>query len=96
MATTRVKKTKEQLLQETKDKVKQLEAELKAAARKKAPKLVKTSAGMPEAITAVTKAAALNKTTVADILVALASIKRTGLVIEHTKRHTKADDAYLL
>jgi len=96
MATTRAKKTKEQLLQEAKDKVKQLEAELKAATKKKTPKLSKTSAGMPEAVAAITKAAALNKTTVADIIVALASIKRTGLVIEHTKRHTKAEDAYLL
>jgi len=77
------RKTKEELLQEAKDRVKKIEAEIQAASKKKTVKLTKNSEGIAEAIDAITKAAEANKSTLAEVIKAIASIKRTGLRIEN-------------
>ena len=90
MAGTKTRKTKEELLKELEEKVKKVKADIKEANRKKAAKITKDSIGVAEAIAAIESAAKENKSTLADIIKAIASIKRTGLKIENAVRKPKA------
>ena len=83
------RKTKEQLLQDAEDRVKKLKAEIKEAGKKKAAKMTKDSDGIAAAITAIESAAKSNKSTLAEVIKAIASIKRTGLKIENAVRKGK-------
>lgn len=91
MAEQRVRKTKEELLEEAKAKVKKIEAEIKAANKKKAAKLTKDSEGIAAAIEAITKAADANKSTLAEVIKTISSLKRTGLKITNAVRKSKAE-----
>ncbi len=83
------RKTKEELLKDAEDRVKKLKAEIKEAGKKKAAKLTKDSLGISEAIAAIESAAKQNKSTLADVIKAIASAKRTGLKIENAVRKAK-------
>lgn len=84
-----VRKTKAELLKEAEEKVKKLKQEIKDAGKKKAEKLTKDSVGIADAITAIESAAKSNKSTLAEVIKSIASIKRTGLKIENAVRKAK-------
>lgn len=84
-----VRKTKEELLEEAKERVEKLKKEIKEAGKKKAEKLTKDSEGITEAIAAIESAAKANKSTLAEVIKSIASIKRTGLKIENAVRKAK-------
>lgn len=84
-----VRKTKAELLKDAEEKVKKLKQEIKDANKKKAEKLTKDSEGIAAAITAIESAAKANKSTLAEVIKSIASIKRTGLKIENAVRKTK-------
>ena len=86
MATARSKKTKEELLKEAEAKVKAIKQQIKAEKRKLNTALTKESAGMAEAVNAIEAAAVANKVKIADVIKAIAKIKRTGLKIESTRQ----------
>lgn len=86
MVTKRTKKTKEELLQEAEAKVKSIKQQIKAEKLKQNAALTSESAGMAEAVTAIEAAAKMNKVKVADVIKAIAKIKRTGLKIESTRQ----------
>lgn len=90
MTEKRARKSKEELLKEAEDRVKQIKADIKAAGKKKTNKLTKNSEGIAEAVAAITKAAEANKSSLAEVIVAISSIKRTGLKIAHAVRKPKA------
>ncbi len=81
-----VRKTKEELLKDAEEKVKKLKADIKEASKKKAKKLTKDSEGIAGAIAAIESAAKANKSTLAEVIKSIASIKRTGLKIENAVR----------
>ena len=85
-----VRKTKEELLEEAKQRVEKLKKEIKEATKKKAEKLTKDSEGIADAITAIQIAAKANNSTLAEVIKSIASIKRTGLKIENAKRQPKS------
>jgi hypothetical protein len=89
MTEQRVRKTKEQLLEDAKAKVKKIEAEIKAANKKKETKLTKDSEGIAAAIEAISKAADANKSTLAEVIKTISSLKRTGLKIKNAERKSK-------
>lgn len=80
------RRTPEQLIEDYKKKIKDLEAKAKAA---QAPKLTKESEGMAEAIAAIENAATKNSTNLSDVLIAIAGIKRTGLKFTKAVRKPK-------
>jgi len=84
MATPSTKKTKEDLLKEAEAKVKNIKKQIKAEKAKKDAALTKHSEGMEVAIAAVEAAAKANKVKIADVIRAIAKIKRAGLKIEST------------
>ena len=86
MATARSKKTKEELLKEAEAKVKAIKQQIKAEKQKLNAALTKDSSGMAEAINAIEAAAAANNVKIADVIKAIAKIKRTGLKIESTRQ----------
>lgn len=90
MTVTKTRKTKEELLKELEEKVKKVKADIKEANKKKAAKITKDSVGVAAAIAAIESAAKENKSTLADVIKAIASIKRTGLKIENAVRKPKA------
>lgn len=90
MTATKTRKTKEELLKELEEKVKKVKADIKEANKKKAEKITKDSVGVAAAIAAIESAAKENKSTLADVIKAIASIKRTGLKIENAVRKPKA------
>ena len=90
MAEQRKRKTKEELALELEEKLKKIKAEIKADRKKKTAILTKDSAGIADVISALEKAARENKTTLADVIKAVSSIKRTGLKIENAVRKPKA------
>jgi len=90
MTEKRARKTKEELLQEAEARVKQIKADIKKASKKKTGTLTKDSEGIADAIAAITKAAEANKSTLAEVIKAISSIKRTGLKIENAVRKPKA------
>jgi hypothetical protein len=61
----------------------------KALAAPKAIKLTKESAGISTAISAIEDAAKLNEVSVAEVIKAVARIKRSGLIIESSDRKSK-------
>ncbi len=83
------RKTKEELLEEAKQRYEKLKKEIKEASKKKTEKITKDSEGIAEVITAIESAAKANKSTLAEIIKAIASIKRTGLKIENAVRKAK-------
>lgn len=85
MATTRSKKTKEELLKEAEARVKMIKQQIKAEKQKQNAALSKDSTGMAEAVKALEAAAAANNVKVADVIKAIAKIKRTGLKIESSR-----------
>lgn len=85
-----VRKTKEELLEEAKKRVEKLKQEIKDAGKKKSEKLTKDSEGIAAVILAIESAAKANKSTLAEVIKAIASIKRTGLKIENAKRQQKS------
>ncbi len=85
MATARTKKTKEELLKEAEAKVKTIKQQIKIEKDKQKTALTKDSEGMTVAIAAVESAAKANKVKVADVIRAIAKIKRAGLKIESTR-----------
>lgn len=89
MTTVRVRKTKEERLKEAEDRVKKIKAEIKEANKKKAAKLTLESEGVSAAVDAIKKAADANNSTLAEVIKAIASIKRTGLKIENAVRKSK-------
>lgn len=90
MTEKKARKTKEELLIEAEARVKQIKADIKEASKKKVGKLTKDSEGIAEAIEAITKAADANKSTLAEVIKTISSIKRTGLKIENAVRKPKA------
>ncbi len=86
MATARSKKTKEELLKEAEARVKMIKQQIKAEKQKQNATLSKDSNGMAEAVKAVEAAATANNVKVADVIKAIAKIKRTGLKIEGTRQ----------
>ncbi len=86
MATARSKKTKEELLKEAEARVKMIKQQIKAEKQKQNAVLSKDSTGMAEAVKAAEAAAAANNVKVADVIKAIAKIKRTGLKIESTRQ----------
>ena len=90
MTEKRARKSKEELLKEAEERVKQIKADIKEASKKKTNKLTKDSEGIAEAIAAITKAADANKSTLAEVIKTISSIKRTGLKIENAVRKPKA------
>lgn len=90
MAITRTRKTIEEQLAAAVELVKKLKTAKKAQGKKKANILTKESVGIADAITAIETAAKENKCTLADVIKAISSIKRTGLKIENAVRKTKA------
>jgi len=78
------------------DKIAELEKQLKDAklvkkeqAKKKSAKLGKESIGIAEAIAAIEAAAKANNSTQAEVIKAIASLKRTGLTITNAVRKAK-------
>ena len=90
MTEKKARKTKEELLIEAEARVKQIKADIKEANKKKVGKLTKDSAGIADAIAAITKAADANKSTLAEVIKTIGSIKRTGLTITNAVRKPKA------
>jgi len=86
MATPRTKKTKEELLKEAEATVKQIKQQIKAEKEKQNAALTKESAGMDAAITAVENAAKANKVKIADVIKAIAKIKRASLKIVSSRQ----------
>lgn len=85
MATPRTKKSTEELLQEAEAQVKSLKQQIKIEKNRQKAVLSIESEGMSAAINAIENAAKANKVKVADIIKAIARIKRTGLKIESTR-----------
>lgn len=85
MATTRTKKSTEELLQEAEARVKSLKQQIKIEKNRQKSALSSASEGMSAAIDAIENAAKANKVKVADIIKAIAKIKRTGLKIENSR-----------
>lgn len=85
MATPRAKKSTEELLQEAEAKVKSLKQQIKIEKNRQSAMLTKDSDGMAAAINAVENVAKINKVKVADVIKAIAKIKRTGLKIESAR-----------
>jgi hypothetical protein len=85
MVTPRAKKTKEELLKEAEAKVKNIRQQIKIEKDKQKAALTKESEGMTVAIAAVESVAKANKVKVADVIRAIAKIKRAGLKIESTR-----------
>jgi hypothetical protein len=85
MATARAKKTKEELLKEAEAKVKTIRQQIKIEKDKQKAALTKDSEGMAVALAAVESVAKANKVKVADVIRAIAKIKRAGLKIESTR-----------
>ena len=90
MAIKRTRKTIEEQIAAAEELVKKLKTAKKAQGKKKANILTKESVGIADAIDAVKKAADENNCTLADVIKAISSIKRTGLKIENAVRKTKA------
>jgi protoporphyrinogen oxidase len=86
MATPRTKKTKEELLKEAEATVKQIKLQIKAEKEKQNAALTKESTGMDAVITAVENAARVNKVKIADVIKAIAKIKRAGLKIVSSRQ----------
>lgn len=85
MVTPRAKKTKEELLKEAEAKVKNIRQQIKIEKDKQKAALTKESKGMAVAIAAVENVAKANKVKVADVIRAIAKIKRAGLKIESSR-----------
>jgi cysteinyl-tRNA synthetase len=85
MVTPRAKKTKEELLKEAEAKVKSIRQQIKIEKDKQKAALTKESEGMAAAIAAIENVAKANKVKVADVIRAIAKIKRAGLKIESTR-----------
>lgn len=91
MATTpRTRKTIEEQIAAAEELVKKLKTTKKERAKKKDNKLTKESVGIADAIIAIEAAAKENKCNLADVIKAIAGIKRTGLKIENAVRKPKA------
>lgn len=90
MAITRARKTIDEKISELQTQLKAAKEAKKIQAKKKDNKLTKESAGIVNAITAIEAAAKENKCNLADVIKAIASIKRTGLKIENAVRKSKA------
>lgn len=88
----RVKMTKEQQLAAIELAEKKL-AERKAKLLAKAVDLDKDSAGMPALLDAVQSTADLNNVAVADVIKAVAKLKRTGLKIEKATKQPRDPNA---
>lgn len=86
---TRAKRTIEERIAETQAKLKSLQNEKKIISAK-AKKLTKESAGVAELLNQIDSVAKQNGVKVADVIKAVAKLKRTGLVIEH--QSTRFDD----
>lgn len=75
------------------ERIAALEAQIQklkeAPAAPKETRLSKDSAGIAAAVTAVEEAAKLNEVSVAEVIKAVARIKRTGLKIENSVRKSK-------
>ncbi|OGT17688.1 MAG: hypothetical protein A2342_09020 [Gallionellales bacterium RIFOXYB12_FULL_54_9] len=82
-----VRKSKEERIAALEAQIQKLK-EASAAAPKEI-KLTKESSGISTALSAIENAAELNEISVAEIIKALARIKRTGLKIENPVRKTK-------
>ena len=83
------RKTKEELLEEAKERVEKLKKEIKEAGKKQKAKLTIDSEGVKGAIDAIKLAADANGSTLAEVIKAIASIKRTGLTIANAVRKAK-------
>lgn len=86
MTTQRTRKTKEELLKEAEAKVKNIRQQIKIEKDKRRAALTKESEGMAAAIAAIESAAKANKVKVADVIIAIAKIKRAGLKIENSRQ----------
>ena len=82
-----LRRTKEERIAALEAQIQKLKE--KAAAAPKEIKLSKESAGIAETISAIETAAELNEVSVAEIIKAVARIKRTGLKIEDSVRKSK-------
>ena len=89
MTTVRVRKTIEDKIAELEEKLKLAKQQKKEQAKKKAAKLTVESEGIEAAIAAIKSAADANDSTLAEVIKAIASIKRTGLKIENAVRKSK-------
>jgi len=76
------RRSPEQLIEIYKQKIQEQEEKLKSG---KKVKLTKASAGMQAALDAVTKAAEENDVAPAEVIMAIARMKRTGLKFETSK-----------
>lgn len=81
------RRTKEERIAELEAQIQKLKE--KALAAPKELKLTKESAGITTTISAIENAAELNDVSVAEIIKAVARIKRTGLRIENPARKSK-------
>lgn len=92
--TIRQKRTIDQRIAEAQAKLKALEEKKKAKEEKvlktKKVILTKDSAGMPELLSQIQEVANANKMKVAEVVMAISRIKRTGLIFRH--RSTNFDD----
>jgi hypothetical protein len=87
MATKR--KTLEELIKDTKIKLKELEAKKKLKAKSGSKDLSKDSEGVPALVEALDTVAKAHKMTVPEVIKQIARIKRTGLVITNAVRKVK-------
>jgi hypothetical protein len=84
------RKTLEEMIADTKAKLKELEAKSKAKGKNKTTELTKDSDGMVALIAAIDAVATTHKITVPEVVKAVARIKRTGLIITNAVRKAKA------
>jgi UDP-N-acetylmuramoylalanine-D-glutamate ligase len=85
----KTRKTIDEKIADLEQKLKDAKLARKEQAKKKAAKLTKDSPGINEAIAAIESAAKENKSTLGEVIKAIASAKRTGLTITTGTRGTK-------
>lgn len=80
------RRSKEEIIKALEAKIQKLKEQ---ASADKEVKITKQSAGISDAIAAIENAATANNIAVADVIKAIARIKRTGLKIEDSARKSK-------
>ncbi len=91
---TRTRRTIEERIAETEAKLKALQEEGRKIKAAKKLGLTKDSAGVAELLKQIDSVAKQNGVKAADVIKAVAKLKRTGLVIEH--KSTRFDDVMAL
>lgn len=91
---TRAKRTIDERIAEAQAKLESLQKQKLNSVKAKKLKLTKESVGVAELLNQIDSVAKQNGVNVADVIKAVAKLKRTGLVIEH--KSTRFDDVMSL